>query len=151
MFRRLFIVLAGFGATFYPNLAQAEFKVCNQTLNLYNVAIGIEKPNLAIGHDNKPIFYTEGWWTVPANACVSLVKEDLISRYVYLYATNIYGDDSLSGGRKLCIGSKKFLIAHPPPEALWKCWERGYQKVGFKEVDTGSASSWTIFIRENQN
>lgn len=133
-----------------PDAARAEFKVCNQTLNLYNVAIAVKKPDLTIGRDNTGVFYTEGWWTVPANACVQLVKEELTSRYVYLYATNIYGDDSLSGGEKLCIGSKKFVIAHPPG-VLWNCWVRGYQQAGFKEIDTGSARSWTVFIRETQN
>jgi len=135
----------------HSDAARAEFKVCNQTLNLYNIALGIEKPGSSPGTGKDRPFYTEGWWTLPANACVQLVKEDLTSRYVYLYAVNIYGDDSLSGSRKLCVGSKKFVIEHPPGE-LWNCWVRGYQEVGFKEIDTGgTARSWTVFIRENQN
>jgi uncharacterized membrane protein len=143
--------LAGLAIIGQPRTALAEFRVCNQTLNLYNVAIGIEKPGTTVAINNDRAFYTEGWWTLPANACVQLVKDDLISRYVYLYAVNINGDDSLSGSRKLCVGSKKFVIEHPPGE-LWNCWVRGYQEAGFKEIDTGgTARSWTVFIRENQN
>lgn len=151
IFSRFFItILFGTAATVYnAGAARSEFKVCNQTLNLYNVAIGVEKPALAIGTNKSGMFYTEGWWTIPANACVQLMKEKLTSRYIYLYAVNIYGDDSLSGNKKLCVGSKRFLIPHPSGE-LPNCWVKRYQEAGFKEIDTGrDADSWTVFIREN--
>jgi uncharacterized membrane protein len=123
---------------------QAEFKVCNQTLNLYNIAIGKEI--------NRS-FHTEGWWTLPANNCVSPIKEDLDVlklRYVYIFATTIYGDDALTGDWPMCIDTRKFKIPKVPGEP-WNCWIRGYQQAKFKEIDTGNAKSWTVFIRENQN
>ena len=118
--------------------AVAEFKVCNQTLNLYNVAIGTEKSG---------DFQTEGWWTLSANACVSPIKEMLASRYVYVFATNIYGDDALTGEASMCISpDKQFVI-----QGRTNCWVRGFQEARFKEVDTHTADVWTVFIREGQN
>jgi uncharacterized membrane protein len=120
--------------------ALAEFKVCNQSLNLYNLAIGM---------GSATEFHTEGWWTLPANACISPIKGDLTSRYIYIYATNIYGDEALSGDWRMCVASKKFLITRPQGEA-WNCWIRGYQEVKFKEIDTANAANWTVFIRESK-
>src|SRR5437667_8809818 len=118
--------------------ASAEFKVCNQTLSLYNVAIGTEKAG---------VFQTEGWWTLAANDCVTPIALDLGSRYVYVLATNIYGDDALTGGTTMCIDRRKhFVIAGTD-----NCWLRGYEEAKFKEIDTHSANSWTAFIRENGN
>jgi uncharacterized membrane protein len=119
--------------------ADAEFKVCNQTLSLYNIAIGTEK--------EEDVFETEGWWTLSANDCVSPITDDLASRYVYVFATNIYGDDALSGETTMCIDRRK----HFTITGTDNCWLRGYEAAHFKEVDTHSSSSWTIFIRENQD
>jgi len=125
---------AGLGA----KPASAEFKVCNQTLSLYNVAVGTEKAG---------VFQTEGWWTLAANDCVTPIAEDLGSRYVYVFAANIYGDDALTGGTTMCIDRRKhFVIAGTD-----NCWLRGYEEAKFKEIDTHSANSWTAFIRENGN
>jgi len=122
----------------WSSSASAELKVCNQTLSLYNVAVGTEKEGA---------FQTEGWWTLAANDCVSPITDDLVSRYVYVLATNIYGDDALTGGTSMCIDRHKhFVIAGTD-----NCWLRGYEEARFKEVDTHSASSWTVFIRENGN
>jgi uncharacterized membrane protein len=130
------VLLAAVGLAAGP--ARAEFKVCNQTLGLYNVAIGTEKEG---------VFQTEGWWTLSANDCVSPITEDLASRYVYVFATNIYGDDALTGDTAMCIDRHvHFAIAGTD-----NCWLRGYEEARFKEVDTHSSNSWTIFIRENQD
>ncbi len=121
-----------------PRPAVAEFKVCNQTLSLYNIAIGIEKER---------IFQTEGWWTLSANECVSPITEDLSSRYVYVFATNIYGDDALSGEITMCLDRHK----HFEIVGTDNCWLRGHEAARFKEVDTHSSNSWTIFIQESRD
>jgi uncharacterized membrane protein len=121
-----------------PGPSAAEFKVCNQTLSLYNIAIGT-------GSEGE--YQTEGWWTLSANDCVSPIAEDLASRYVYVFATNIYGDDALSGSTSMCIDRR----AHFTITGTDNCWLRGYEEVRFKEVDTRSSTSWTVFIRENQH
>ena len=113
-------------------------KVCNQTLSLYNVAIGTEKEGT---------FQTEGWWTLSANECVSPITEDLSSRYVYVFATNIYGDDAFNGEITMCLDRHK----HFEITGTDNCWLRGHEAARFKEVDTHSSNSWTIFIQETRD
>ena len=134
-------VLAGLLAAIVllvPHEAAAEFKVCNQTLSLYNIAIGIVK-------SDGP--HTEGWWTVAANDCVSPITDDLTDRFLYVLATNIYGDDAFRGDKEMCIDRH----AHFQITGSSDCWLSGKEPAKFKEVDTHSASSWTVFIREGQN
>lgn len=141
---RLLLFVAGF--FIYPicGPAHAEFRVCNQTLNLFNVAVGAE-----IDH----VFSTEGWWTLPANSCVSPIKDDLQKlrlQYVYIYAMSITGEDVLHGDFDMCIKSEKFKYKKLPTG--WDCWVKGYQQVKFAEVDTGKNSrNWTVFIQESRD
>jgi uncharacterized membrane protein len=119
--------------------AQAAFKVCNQSVTLYNVAIGAEI-------DDK--FTTEGWWTLPASTCVTPIKEDLDVlklRYVYIYATTATGDSAFEGNWDMCVDTKRFKIEKVQDQP-WDCWVRGFVQAKFKEIDTGNASSWTVFI-----
>ena len=120
--------------------ARAEFKVCNQSVGLYNIAIGAEI-------DRK--FHTEGWWTVPASGCVTPIKEDLDQlklKYVYLYATTLNGDSAFDGNWEMCVDTRRFKIEKITDQP-WNCWVRGFQQVKFKEIDTGTAKSWTVFLR----
>ena len=122
--------------------ARAELKVCNQTLTLYNVAVG---------YFSGTRFYTEGWWTLPANACVRPIKEDLDNRFYYFFAMDLYGNDATEGDKALCAHvSKSFRIPTPIADLdRPACWVRGYQQVKFKEIDTGGdAASWTVFVTQ---
>jgi uncharacterized membrane protein len=118
--------------------AKADLKLCNNTDS---------KVGIAIGYKDKEGWASEGWWTAEpkANApknCLTLLKGNLISRYYYVYATD-YGDKGGSWGGKsnLCTRDKIFTI-----RGFDKCEERGYIKKGFREVDTGDASDWTISL-----
>jgi uncharacterized membrane protein len=124
-----------------PQTAHAQFKVCNQGIGLYNIAIGAER---------NAKFSTEGWWSVPSNSCVTPIKEDLASlklKYLYVYATSIAGEPAFEGEWDMCVDSKRFKIDRIPNEP-WNCWVRGFQQVKFKEIDTGDSTSWTLFIQE---
>jgi uncharacterized membrane protein len=134
----VFAAILGALGVLGPPHAAAEFKVCNQTLSLYNVAIGIVK-------NDGP--HTEGWWTVAANDCVSPITDDLTDRFIYVLAINIYGDDAFRGDKEMCIDRH----AHFQIVGADDCWLSGKEPAKFKEVDTHSASSWTVFIREGQN
>jgi uncharacterized membrane protein len=137
---RLFACLL-FAGVLGPNGgAEAAFKVCNQSIALYNVAIGAE-----IGRK----FSTEGWWTLPANSCVTPIKEDLDAlklRYVYIYATTVTGESAFAGNWDMCVDTRRFKIDKIPDQP-WNCWVRGFEQAKFKEIDTGNAKSWTVFVR----
>lgn len=134
-------VLVGIIVT-QSHAAQAAFKVCNQSVTLYNVAIGAE-----IGGK----FATEGWWLLPANSCVTPIKENLDElrlRYVYVYASNAAGDSAFEGEWDMCVDTRRFRIERVQGQP-WDCWVRGLVEAKFKEIDTGSTGSWTVFIQNS--
>lgn len=114
--------------------ARAEFMVCNQTLDVVNVAIG---------HQGVSQFSTEGWWTIGANQCATTIREDLKYRYVYVYANDVFGQPILEGTTPLCVDPKRFVI-----EGGGTCWQRGHIEAMFLEVDTQQVSRWTLFLTD---
>ena len=114
--------------------ASAEFRVCNRTKYLLNIAIG---------YGAGPEFATEGWWSVTPNSCARPIKDTLAGRYVYLYATDVDGADVLTGSVSMCIGRRKFKIF-----GIADCWRRGLAAVNFAEIDTLSSPDWTVFLND---
>jgi uncharacterized membrane protein len=114
--------------------ARADFRVCNNTRALINLAVG----TLA-GED----FSTEGWWVVTPGSCSTPIHGPLSGRYVYLYATDIQGVDVLKGAVSMCIDRGQFKVV-----GIDNCWRRGLQAVAFAEIDTQDSSDWTTFLTE---
>jgi uncharacterized membrane protein len=114
--------------------ASADFRVCNRTKYLLNIAIGY-----GAGQE----FATEGWWSVTPNSCARPVKDPLAGRYVYLYATDVDGADVLRGSVSMCIDRRKFKIF-----GITDCWRRGLAAVNFEEIDTFSSAAWTVFLSD---
>ena len=120
--------LLGFAGT--PALA--DLKLCNNTASRVGVAIG---------YKDKDGWASEGWWTVEPNKCLPLLKGTLIARYYYVYAVDYDKGGSWGGKAVMCTRDKIFTI-----RGLDNCVERGYQKSGFFEVDTGEETDWTISL-----
>jgi uncharacterized membrane protein len=114
--------------------ASADFRVCNRTKYLLNIAIGY-----GAGQE----FATEGWWSVTPNSCARPIKDALAERYVYLYATDVDGADVLAGSVSMCIGRRKFKIF-----GITDCWRRGLEAVNFAEIDTLNSPDWTVFLND---
>jgi len=112
--------------------ARAEFTVCNQTLDVVNVALGEEVDGL---------FETDGWWTVGANRCVNLIRDELTNRYIYIYATDVFGNAVLNGSTEMCVDRRRFTI-----RGIQDCWQRGHIPARFYEVDTLQQVRWTMFL-----
>lgn len=128
----LLVLLGAFGAS-------AQFAVCNQTLDMVNVAIGQESDAGAAA--GKPEFVTEGWWTVGANQCANVIQDVLAKRYIYVYATDIFGRRLLNGSTPMCVDKRRFRIP-----GIERCWERGLIEASFFEVDTLDQPRWTLFL-----
>nr|WP_295468068.1 DUF1036 domain-containing protein [Mesorhizobium sp.] len=112
--------------------ARAEFTVCNQTLDVVN---------LAVGQDVDGTFQTDGWWTIGANHCVDVLHEELSNRYVYVYATDVFGHAILEGSTGMCVEKRRFTI-----RGIDDCWQRGHILARFLEVDTLEQIRWTFFL-----
>ena len=117
---------------FAPSEAQAEFTVCNQTLDVVN---------LAVGQEIDSAFQTDGWWTIGANQCVNVIRDELINRYIYIYATDVFGNAILSGSTDMCVERKRFTV-----RGIDECWQRGHIAARFYEVDTLKQARWTFFL-----
>ncbi len=124
------VLFAGLGT----DKARAEFTVCNQTLDVVN---------LSIGHDVDDAIQTEGWWTIGANRCVDVIRDELQSRFIYVYAIDVFGQPVLQGNIDMCIAGKRFVI-----RGTESCWQRGHKSARFHEVDTQATIRWTLFIKQ---
>jgi uncharacterized membrane protein len=114
--------------------AHAAFTICNQMLDIANIAIG-EAEGTGIE--------TRGWWVVAPNRCADVIPADLKSRYVYVYAVDARGRDLLDGTTRFCTAPQKFRIT-----GTTDCWERGFTTGLFEQIDTRDASGWTLFLKE---
>lgn len=116
--------------------AAAAFTVCNQTLDIANVAVGE-----AVGEQIE----TRGWWVVAPNRCASVVQGDIKSRFIYVHAQDVRGKILNEGEHKFCLLPRQFRIS-----GTGDCWSRGFGVGPFKEVDTREAKDWTLFLREGK-
>lgn len=116
--------------------ALAEFQVCNQSFDVINVAIGQAEADGS--------FRTEGWWTVGTNQCARIVRDVLQNRYIYIHATDVFGQPVVESAHSMCVDSSRFEIF-----GASDCWQRGYRTVPFVEVDTKAVDRWTLFLSPN--
>jgi uncharacterized membrane protein len=125
---------AAFALALTTGPAQAEFSVCNQTLDVVNVAIGQQGPEA---------FTTEGWWTIGSNQCALVIRDELRNRFIFVYANDVFGQPILKGTETMCIAPKRFSI-----DGIESCWQRGYIEAKFLEVDTQAVERWTLFLTD---
>jgi uncharacterized membrane protein len=74
-----------------------------------------------------------------------VVRNELTSRYIYLYAQDVFSQPLLTGTTLMCISPRRFAI-----NGLQECWSRGYISAGFIEVDTLKTQRWTLFLGTTQ-
>ncbi len=115
-----------------PGAAQANFQVCNQTLDVINVAIGT--------YDIDE-WETTGWWTIGPNQCANVIEATLKSRYIYVYARDVFNGSMVSGTTAMCVDSGEFRI-----RGREDCLIRGHIAAKFEEVDTRRSERWTFFL-----
>jgi len=127
-------LLLAAGITVAPQMAHAEFRLCNRTQSRLGVAIGYREGES---------WATEGWWNVAANSCETLLRGDLSARFYYLYAVDYDQGGEWSGKAFMCTREKEFTI-----RGAEDCLARGFERTGFFEVDTQEQKSWTIQLTE---
>lgn len=114
--------------------AYADFRVCNATQRNVGVAIGYRA---ASG------WRSEGWWQVGPTSCKTLIEGPLSSRFYYLYAEDADGKGRWDGKVNMCVSENEFKI-----DGVRNCFARGYQKFGFREIDTENQVSWMVQLTE---
>lgn len=112
--------------------ARAGFAVCNDSFDVLN---------LAVAYDPGGGFVSEGWWTVAPNRCVTVIRDRIRSRYVYVFATDVFNQALIAGDAPFCVDDARFRIP-----GTGACWTRGHVAAGFAEVDIGEAEHWTLIL-----
>lgn len=109
--------------------AQAGLNVCNK---------GARDAKVAVGRFNGTRWISEGWWRVPGKKCSNLIAGKLLARYYYLYASD-GAVGTWDGGKSFCVGTTdRFAIV-----GRGACTERGFDRRGFFEIDTGNLLDFT--------
>jgi uncharacterized membrane protein len=80
---------------------------------------------------------------VAANSCETLMRGPLAARFYYLYAIDYDQGGEWSGKAFMCAREKEFTI-----KGNKDCLARGYDRIGFFEVDTGEQKNWTVQLTE---
>ncbi|HLN08705.1 MAG TPA: DUF1036 domain-containing protein [Xanthobacteraceae bacterium] len=115
--------------------ARADFRLCNNT----GSRVGI-----SLGYKDGEGWTTEGWWTLAARSCDTLLKGALVARFYYIYAVDYDRGGEWSGKAYMCTRDKEFTI-----RGIEDCLARGFDRTGFFEVDTGEQRSWTVQLTES--
>lgn len=112
--------------------ARAEFSVCNRTFEIANVAVGWSENS---------VMRSSGWWTIGPNQCANVIDDRLTSRYVYVFAQDVFGNAMLPGTATICVDTARFNI-----NGERDCLLQGYLEAKFYEVDTYRSERWTLFL-----
>jgi len=114
--------------------ASADLRLCNTTSSRVGVAIG---------YKDGDGWTTEGWWNVAARSCETILRGPLVARYYYLYAVDYDQGGEWSGRAFMCSRDKEFTI-----RGIEQCLARGYDRLGFFEVDTQDQRQWTVQLTD---
>lgn len=128
------IATASLAVALLPAAARADLRLCNDTSGRLGVAIGYQ--------DGKG-WVTEGWWTIAAQSCETLLKGRLNSRFYYVHAIDYDRGGEWAGKTQMCTADQSFVI-----QGNTDCEGRGYRSEGFLEVDTNDAKDWTIKLAD---
>lgn len=112
--------------------AFAEFRVCNDSFEVLNIA-------MAAPYDDS--YRSRGWWRIAPAQCAVLVKEAVEARYLYVHASDVFGRSAIGGARVFCIAPRRFAI-----DGAEDCLLRGYAEAHFSEIDTGDAPRMSLHI-----
>ncbi len=133
MFEKLaFLVVAALPFFAIGTPAQAQFAVCNQSFDVVNVAVG---------QQFRGAFRTRGWWKIGPNQCANVIQDPLDTRYIYVFAKDVFGKEILGGAVSMCVAPDRFVI-----DGETDCLIRGHLDAPFIEVDTQDTERWTLFI-----
>lgn len=100
--------------------AHAQLKVCNETG---------ETRDVAIGYKTSEGWVSEGWWGIVRDDCTTVIKEELTSRFYY-YRAKHKGSDFDGENYNFCTQAKPFTIIGDKD-----CKTRGYKSEEFRQLE----------------
>lgn len=110
--------------------ARAGLTICNDT---------DVRQSIAVGYKSGEAWESRGWWNVDPGACTTPVGGDLKNRYYY-YRAEATGRTFVDDDYMFCTERAAFTISGDK-----ECGARGYDRAGFRRIDTGpKAKSFTF-------
>lgn len=125
-----------------PQPALASLLFCNQTTQAIETSVGYRQSGA---------WHADGWWQIQPGQCARVINGPLEQRHYFYYARalSLPGKDGAApmtwGGKyAFCIDKKAFRI-----DGMEKCESRGYQPVGFQDVDVGpKQTNYTLTFQD---
>jgi uncharacterized membrane protein len=117
--------------------ARADLRLCNMTASRVGVTIG---------YRDTQDWTTEGWWTLKAKSCETLIRGPLSTRYFYVYAQDYDRGGEWAGQMPMCTRDQEFQI-----RGVEDCLARGFDRTLYFEVDTGEQKDWTVQLTDPIN
>ncbi|GGH30175.1 hypothetical protein GCM10007036_40620 [Alsobacter metallidurans] len=114
--------------------ARADLRLCNLTQSRIGVALG---------YRDGQGWLSEGWWNLKPNECETMLKGGLAARFYYIYAQDYDRGGEWGGKTFMCTRDKEFTV-----RGIEDCLARGFDRVGFFEIDTGEQKSWTVQLTD---
>ncbi len=114
--------------------AAADLRICNQTSSRVGVAVG---------YRDERGWVSEGWWNMTPGNCETLLRGALRARFYYIFAVDYDRGGEWGGRHFLCTQQRAFTIRDGE-----NCQQRGYERTGFFEIDTGELVTWTVQLTD---
>ncbi|MBT5518733.1 MAG: DUF1036 domain-containing protein [Rhodobiaceae bacterium] len=120
--------------------SQRGLTLCNKTDHLVWAAAGMLKAD---------VFETRGWTRVPAKSCAQVFNQTLDDRFYFYYAEAMdeKGKSIVEAGRRKIWSGEQRLCTKPTRFVIRgneNCSQRGFDRHGFVEIDTGTARRWKV-------
>lgn len=110
--------------------ALADFSLCNRTEHEASVAIAFRKDNM---------WTSVGWWVLEPGVCETLVMGTLLKSSYFVHAIHHDVGGSWQGAEPFCVDKGSFTV-----KGRENCEERGLMTREFFEVETNSATNWSL-------
>lgn len=113
--------------------ATAGLTFCNRTQDIVWSALGRETQGKRI---------SQGWWRLQPGQCEKVIKDKLIERFVYAFASGEKSEganQTWGGAFPFCTRASLFEI-----EGADDCPGRGFESTGFLQIDTGGRPGLTF-------
>ncbi len=144
--RRLFLLIL-WGISVFTGVipparpAHAAMMFCNRTQNPIEAAFGYRETDAWI---------SQGWWSLAAGQCARVFAQPLTQRFYFYYATSLVRPAkdkppfTWTGKYEFCTDTKPFRV-----EGDGNCENKGYQTLGFQEIDIGvNVRDYTLDFRD---
>lgn len=112
----------------FASAAYADLTLCNRTDNAAGLAVAFKMENM---------WTSNGWWTIEAGQCMSVISGDLSGGPYYYHAQHYKVGGEWSGDHEFCTDRGSFTI-----KGRLDCEDRGYVTEDFQEIDTSGQRNW---------